>query len=531
MFIPEAMNAVKNFGAGRLAATVAVSLILLGVLLFLIMRASQPTLVPLFTQLVSEDARAVLAELESRSIPYDLVNDGTTIRVPEKDRLALRLDLAGSGLIQGGVVGYELFDSVDALSTTSFLQSINRLRALEGELARTIMALRSVERARVHLVIPERRLFERDQVDPKASVIVRLARDLTAANVTAIQHLVASAVPGLEPAQVALVDEQGRLRSGARAGEDRLASSTFFDDATQRLEWRLARRVEAMLEPAVGVGKARAEVTLTLDRRHTVRQSDLFDPDSQVVRSSQTLEETSQSRDGFAEPSGAAEGDVLDDQSEKIEEVINYEISRTSATETLVAGEIRRISLALLVDGVYESDQSGALTYRARTPSELAQIRALAERAIGLDAARGDTIELVNLRFVAAPEVGSDSQSDPSLSVSALAFLQANLLRIIEWSVLLVLGMAFLFFAVRPLIKKATAPDESVRAALSKLAVETSEETAQSASRGYANLLSKAGELAIAHPDQAMSVIRQWLQDDAQEEIKAPGEQTAREVA
>src|SRR5690242_11640097 len=188
-----------------------VTLALMGFFAFLIMRAAQPQMSPLFTDLSFEDSAAIIKDLERQAIPYDIKSDGATVLVP-KDRVArLRMKLAESGLPKGGGVGYEIFDKSDALGATSFVQNINHLRALEGELARTIKTLDRVQAARVHLVLPERPLFSRDKAEASASIMLKVRGALEASQVRAIRHLVASAVNGLKPQRISIVDEAGRL--------------------------------------------------------------------------------------------------------------------------------------------------------------------------------------------------------------------------------------------------------------------------------------------------------------------------------
>src|SRR5216684_7327858 len=189
----------------------AVTVGLVGFFAFLILRVTAPQMTPLFTDLTFEDSASIVKDLERQGIPFELKNDGAIVMVP-KDRVArLRMKLAESGLPKGGGVGYEIFDKSDVLGATSFVQNINHLRALEGELARTIRAIERVQQARVHLVLPERPLFSRDKAEPSASIVLKVRGTLEAQQVRAIRHLVATAVNGLRPQRVSVVDETGRL--------------------------------------------------------------------------------------------------------------------------------------------------------------------------------------------------------------------------------------------------------------------------------------------------------------------------------
>src|SRR3984885_5340800 len=195
----------------------AVTIALIGFFVFLIMRVTTPQMTPLFTDLAYEDSAAIVKELDRQAVPYELRDDGNIVMVP-KDRVArLRMAFAEGGLPKGGGIGYEIFDKSEVLGTTSFVQNINQLRALEGELARTIRGLDRVQAARVHLVLPERPLFSRDKVEPSASIVLRVRGALEPQQIRAIRHLAASAVNGLKPQRVSIVDEAGNLLADGAA--------------------------------------------------------------------------------------------------------------------------------------------------------------------------------------------------------------------------------------------------------------------------------------------------------------------------
>jgi flagellar M-ring protein FliF len=286
----------KTLGAPRIAAMLAVTVALIGFFAFLILRVTAPQMTPLFTDLTYDDSAAIVKELERQGVAYELRNDGNVILVA-KDRVArLRMTLAGDGLPKGGGVGYEIFDKSDALGTTSFVQNINNLRALEGELARTIRSLDSVVAARVHLVMPERPLFSRDRVEPSASIVLKVRGTLGAQQVRAIRHLVASAVNGLKPQRVSIVDEAGHLLADGAANDNDPADSGA-DERRAAFEKRLRDEVDTIVTSVVGPGHARTEVSADFDFNRVTQTSDKYDPAGRVVRSSQTREETSASGD------------------------------------------------------------------------------------------------------------------------------------------------------------------------------------------------------------------------------------------
>ena len=545
----------------RIAAMAAVAVALIGFFAFLILRVTAPQMTPLFTDLSFEDSAAIVKELERQGVPYDLRNDGSIILIA-KDRIGrVRMALAEGGLPKGGGMGYEIFDRTDALGTTSFVQNINNLRALEGELARTIRSLDRVQAARVHLVMPQRPLFSRDKVEPSASIVLRVRGALEPQQVRAIRHLVASAVNGLKPQRISIVDESGRLLADG-AGGDEHGGEISADERQAAFEKRLREHVEAIVSSVVGPGRARVELTADFDFNRVTQTSDRYDPEGRVVRSSQTREETSattEGRDGQVSvgneipgggaipqrPGAAPPGEapaVPRDQSKKSEEILNYEISKTTKTEVIEGGRVNRISVAVLVDGTYVKNDKGEVTYQPRSKEEIDQIAALVRTAIGFDQKRGDQVQIVNLRFAEMP---SNPIVEPSGWLSALQFTKDDIMRAIEMVVMGLLGFVVLFMVVRPLVRRVLAPDERAVAALpgGAAAVEglpaALAAAATAASGGgegikaepnatakmidiaqiqgqvHAISVQKVGELADKNPREAVSIIRQWLNESA----------------
>src|SRR5271170_4737793 len=408
----------------------AVTIALVGFFAFLILRVTAPQMTPLFTDLSYEDSAAIIKDLERQGINFELRNDGNIVMVP-KDRVArLRMSLAGEGLPKGGGIGYEIFDKSDALGTTSFVQNINNLRALEGELSRTIRGIDRVVAARVHLVLPERPLFSRDKVEPSASIVVKVHGTLEAQQVRAIRHLVASAVNGLKPQRVSIVAEAGHLLADGTGDGDNVGDVSV-DERRSSFEKHLRDQVEAIVSSVVGPGRARTQVSADFDFNRVTQTSDRFDPEGRVVRSSQTREETSATSDGRDSqvtvgneiPGGnqrqasPADGNGTPrDQNRKSEEIVNYEISKITKTEVIEGGRVNRVSVAVLVDGTYARDDKGDVTYQPRSKEDLDQIGALVRSAIGFDQKRGDHVEVVNLRFA---ETAANSVIEPTGWLSA----------------------------------------------------------------------------------------------------------------
>src|SRR6202163_4331696 len=421
----------------------AVTIALVGFFAFLIVRVTAPQMAPLFMDLSLDDSSAVVKELERQVIPYELKNDGAIILVPN-DRVArIRMKLADSGLPKGGGVGYDIFDKSDVLGTTSFVQNINHLRALEGELARTIRALERVQYARVHLVMPERTLFARDQAEPSASIVLKVRGALEAQQVRAIRHLVASAVNGLKAQRVSIVDDTGRLL--ADGASDDITVGSVSDERKTGFERRLRDQVEAIISSVVGAGRARVELTADFDFNRVTQTSEKFDPEGRVLRSTQSKEESSGAPDPAGQvsvanelPGGQPNAANARDATKKSEEIANYEVSRTTTTEVVEGGRVNRISVAVLVDGSYVKNEKGDMAYQERPRQELDRIAALVRSAIGFDQRRGDQVEVINLRFAETPAL---PVTDSGGLLAMFQFTKDDIMRTDELMVMGLLGI------------------------------------------------------------------------------------------
>ncbi len=413
----------------------AVTLALIGFFSFITMQMTTPQMVPLFTDLSVEDSGAIIKDLERQAVPYQIKADGSIVMVPKDQVARIRMKLAEGGLPKGGGVGYEIFDKSDALGATSFIQNINHLRALEGELARTIRGIDRVQAARVHLVLPERVLFSRDKAEATASIVLKVRGALEPQQVRAIRHLVATAVNGMKPERVSVIDESGRLLADG-AARDNAVSGVGADERKTVFENRLRDQVEAIVSSVVGPGRARVQLTADFDLNRITQTSDKYDPDGRVLRSSQTREEQSSSGETKSNqvsvatelPSGNKPPEPVNtgDQNRKSEEIVNYEISRTTKTEVTEAGRVNRISAAVLVDGTYTRDDRGQPVYTPRSKEDIDRIAALVRSAIGFDAKRGDQVEVVNLRFA---EPNAAPINEPSGWLNVLQFTKQDIMR------------------------------------------------------------------------------------------------------
>jgi flagellar M-ring protein FliF len=534
---------LKGLGAARVMAMVAVTAALIGFFAFVIMRVTTPQMTTLFTDLSMEDSSGIIKDLERQGIAYEIRNEGSVILVPKDKVTRLRMKLAEGGMPKGGGVGYEIFDKSDALGTTSFVQNINHLRALEGELARTIRGIDRIQAARVHLVLPERPLFAREAPEPSASIVVRVRGTLEPQQIKAIRHLVASSVNGLKPQRVSIVDESGQLLADG-AGTD--VDQAVGDERRAAYEKRMRKQVEDIVSSVVGAGRARVQLSADFDYNKITQTSDKFDPEGRVLRSSQTREEsTANGVDGGAVtvnnelPGGTpgANPSQLRDQSKKSEETNNYEISRTTKTEVTEAGRVNRISVAVLVDGSYSKNEKGDLVYKERSKDELDRIATLVRSAIGFEQKRGDQVEVVNLKFAEAPVVAPIAE--PTGLLGMMQFTKDDVMYVIELGVMMLLGLVVLFMVVRPLVKKVLSSEEmaALAAAVAAPAIEDRSavpaapvgqslipgsatahliDVAQVQGQVHAQSVHRVGELAERNPNETAAIVRQWLSEGAE---------------
>jgi flagellar M-ring protein FliF len=451
------LTQLRALGALRLGAMAAVALTVLGLLGWFGIRAGQPGMALLYSELDPRDAGAVVASLDRQKVTYRLGAGGTSILVPEEMVPRLRLALAREGLPAGGSVGWEIFDRGESLTTTPFQQDVNRLRAMEGELSRTIRGLAGVRGARVHLVLPRREAFSRQQGEAQASVVLSMqgVQRLDREGVQAVLHLVATAVPGLQARNVSIVDSRGELLArGGQALAGPAAAAT--QEEMRRAEGlRIARAVEEMLERSLGAGRVRAEAAVEMDFDRVQTTEERFDPENQVPRSVQSSQEQSRGAEGgnvsVANQLPGAEGaGGSGSQESKSEETTNYEIGKTVRNTLREHPVLRRLSVAVLVDGVWEGTPPA---FRERSAEELARIGTLVRSAIGFDERRGDRVEVVSMRF-AAPD-GSDSAGDAG--VLGLGIGPATLARLAESAIYAVVALLAILLVVRPMARRLTA--------------------------------------------------------------------------
>jgi flagellar M-ring protein FliF len=424
-------------------------------------RISQPEMALLYGDLELREGSLITEKLQNSGISFEMKDGGKQIYVPASEVLKSRMMIAEAGLPAGGSVGYEIFDRSDVLGSTNFVQNVNLLRAIEGELARTIRTLHGVSAVRVHVVLPQRTLFSKDRQKPTAAVVLKMRNEsvrLSSPQVQAIQHLVASSIPNLLPDSISILDDRGVLL--ASGGEKERGHGSFaFQETRIMYETRTVRMIESLLEQSIGVGKVRAEVSIDLDMDKVTEQAESFDPESQVARSIQSVSDTQRSNEGggnnvptsvqsnIPSMTAGSTGGSGSQSSEghKSEETTNYEISKTIKTAVKEMGGIKRLSVAVLLDGTYEKDDQGKEIYKERDPKEIKLLTKLIKAIVGFQEKRGDIISVMNLPF-AKTEILSDEEG----FFKRLGFSPKDWVRIIEALVLGSVVLMVFFFVFKP---------------------------------------------------------------------------------
>ncbi|MFH1034942.1 MAG: flagellar basal-body MS-ring/collar protein FliF [Pseudomonadota bacterium] len=456
-------EAVGDMPMGRRMAFMAGGALVVGGLIALMLWINQPEYQVLYSGLAQRDASQVVTKLKDLKVPYHLEGDGGTIKVPQENLYEARLALAGEGMPRGQGIGFEVFNKVD-MGTTDFVQKINYQRALQGELARTIASFGEVEEARVHIVMPRDSLFVEEEKKPSAGVVVRLAagRVLSPSQISGIVHLVASAVPDLTDDRVTVVDTKGNLIYRKQADTPDFAAGLTASqmDYQRNYEKAMRGKVQSMLEEVLGPGKAVVRVAADMDFTRTNITQDLFDPEAVAIRSesrnSDTAKNTAAGPEGSPDQrytlaqQNATPGQKSGQQgseSAREGETTNYEISRTQKQITQAMGGLKRLTVAVVVDGPYKEEPGeGGQTTRTFTPRTAEQMRQLTEivqRSVGFNQGRGDEVTLANVPFALAPTAGVMSGKGWQDYLKEFGRPALNL----------VLVLAFLLLVARPLVK------------------------------------------------------------------------------
>ena len=516
--LDEALKIIGNIreAVKRLLAALSPEqkrLIVLGAPIFLILALTgnyffkRASYSPLFTNLSPQDGAAVIRELEADKIPFQIGAEGTTISVPRQAVYETRLRLAGKGIPMGGGVGFEIFEKT-SFGMSEFTQQVNYLRALQGELARTINALAAVQSSRVHLALPSRASLLGAEEKPSASAVIELrpGYHLTSDQVDGIIHLIATSVPKLTPERVTVLDSSGRLLRALPA-----PGASSEPEALHQLkvqyEQETERRIETMLDPVLGPGRAVVRVNAQMSFQETQLVREQFDPNNQVVRAQQQLDDASvkttpaKGVPGVQSnvPGGEAAKDKEKDTVKRPGQMVSYEVGKTTSRVSEPRGQITRTSVAVLVDGKYEN---GA--YAARSPDELEKIKGIVMRAIGYDAARGDQVEVANIPFKgetppavsAGPLPNLPSRPDSWVTIGAAA-----------GAAVIVLLFVFRLFRRKPRWR----PDA---AAQSQIAREMASVAAEKITVAPDPRREQLVQIARDYHDATVRIIRMWLQEE-----------------
>jgi flagellar M-ring protein FliF len=549
------LRTLQGFGIGRLAAILGGAAGVAAVLAGIFLHLGSPSMSLLYSNLDPKEASQVASALDPAGIKHEEKGDGTTIMVDRDKVAAARLMVAGKGLVTSGSVGYEIFDSAPALGQTDFVQNLNMKRATEGELARTIRSIQGVQSARVSLSLPKKQLFEQDAEAPSGSVMLQTgARRMSVDQVRAVRNLVAASVPGMKPERVSVVDQTGDLLAGL---DDASASGASATGERNDVEERIKKQVKDLVEGVVGAGKARVTVHADLDTAHVTTQEEKFDPDDQVTRSTrETTNASKENKPGGSSstvsaaqnvPNGQGQSATLDTASTTNgnDNVTNYEIGHTTTTTVKDAGEIKRLTVSVAVDGATGPAVKGKPgAYTPRTAAEMANLDALVKSAVGFDPARKDDVKVINVRFQ-QPE-GAEGGAAAG---GGLAFDKNDFMRFGELGVMLVVAALLIFFVARPMMKGVSggggaspgfpmlangggaaqfANASAAAGALPNAHVGAASALALAGPQGddmggidiariegqvKMSSVKKVSEFVDKHPDESVSIIRSWLHE------------------
>lgn len=386
-----------------IGGVVVLTVVLLG---FIVFAFNEPNYSALFTNLAPEDASKVVEHLSGQKIPYKIEDNGQTIRVPKEKVYETRLTLAGKGIPNSGIVGYEIFDKT-TMGMSEFMQKLNYKRALEGELARTIMQEEGVEAVRVHIVFPQKSVFKEEEKEPTASVVLKLRNSakITKGNITAISNLISSSVEGLRPPKVTILDTHGRLLSKELDESPLTVSSSKQYEIKQTIENYLAQKAQSMLDNVLGYGNAIVQVNADLDFNQVEKTMETYDPESQVAVSEQTIKTAN---------NGRTASDSTSQQNENA--TTNYEISKTIQKVIEGTGNIKRLSLAAVINGVPKEIKKNGKTeviYEPRSDDQMKKLEEIVKNSIGIDPARKDQFSIVSIPFETKSNEEAGESSSP----------------------------------------------------------------------------------------------------------------------
>lgn len=484
---------------------------------------------PLYYNLSSEDAAGVTDYLRRSRIPYRLTDSGRTVKVAKDDVYEVRLQLAGTQVMSGGV-GFEIFDKTN-LGVTEFVQNINFQRALQGELARTISEIKQVESARVHLVLPKKSLFSEDQQDATCSVILKLhaGAHLRPNQVEGVMSLVAGSVAGLDKEKVVVLDTFGAVISkniSKRAGPNQMTTNEM--NYRRKYEDNLEERLQSMLERVVGRRKVVVRVSASLDFNKVEKTEEIYDPDQVAIRSEHRLNEQ------FQDAAGAAGGvpglnsnvpgrevtatDKSDNgkNSKKSDETRNYEISKLVSRTVMPVGAVKKISVAVMVDGKYQGGEKkgGEKTFIPRSESEIAIYTTMVKKAIGFNKKRGDQVEVASIAFnneSLKQEVAELKKSDRySLIFTGLKYLAMVLAGLFFYFKILKPGIGFLVDSLSSSSTDKTTATAGRSSGFGQMADQVADKVEI---HRPTTVMDQVTSFATENPEEVAKVVKLWLKE------------------
>lgn len=535
---------LQTFGPARLAAMAGVFMTVAAFFVYLVTKATEPDFNLLFSNLDPAEGGKIVTKLETMGVPYQLLGDGTQIFVP-RDRVArLRMEMAESGLPAGGIVGYELFDRNDAYTLSGPILDINQTRALEGELAKSIRSLANVADARVHLVLPKKELFSRDRADATASVVMRMKSSvrLNSMQVQGVQHLVASAVPGLQPQRISIVDDKGFLLARGHGADD--ASGVGISEMNQSqfdmktvAEQKMGQILDSILEKTLGANKVRTQVSLEMSFDRVTIDSEEYNPEGQVARQIQSSNDNSISSEASGGggvsvqnqlPEGGTAGGAGAGGSsnmKKSDESTTFEISKTVKHQIKEMGEIKRQSVAVLVDNPSTKSADGKVTEGKFTPEQIEKIKTLVKTSIGFKEDRGDVVEVVNMPFAPVDEVGPAAEESFLKRFDLMAIAQRMMLAFIGLIVMLTVVKPFLLRLAQQSASLADAEMISAGALMAPQVAAASSGTLPAPASSQAMTIEpitvnkdpsikRLASVVDANPEETVAIVRDWMSND-----------------
>ena len=544
------MEFLKRLSTNKLVIlALLMAAILIGALFFVM--SSKPIYSSLYSELSDNDRLNVTLKLQSMGVDYKVDMKNSQILVPAHKVLELRMYFSQSGLISSGnIVGYEIFDKENGLGSSQFLNNINSLRALEGELSRTINSLSQIENSRIHLVLPKKELFSKSNVTPSASIMIKLkpGAAISKNEVKAITNLVSKAVPDLLSENITIMDSMGHpLKMPGSENEGLLGgdNSEFkLIEYQNLLEKQLRLKIEHLLESRVGIGKVKVDVAAKINNNREVMVSEFFDPDGQVIRSKKTSEE--REKDGDENENISVANNIPNSNQQisgsnqipktksKLDDITNYEISKTVTNKIIEEGGVEKLSVGILVDGYYEIDESTKKqVYHKRSDEELAQLKILVKSAIGFDEKRGDKLEIINLEFT------NDKLQDSDQKVN---WLDENLKNLIQMGMIGVIVILIILLIFKPILSRILEANKNGAGEINKFFdfkklgfnnkfsdegnmenknFDSSDDSSSNAiinklhiGNKHKHMLDSINELVEKYPEEAIDILKKWINND-----------------